>query len=392
MAAGGRADGQFLHHGGRDRPRPACAPPPPVYNAEVRYQIDAFRNEHAAQFQEMVRSLEAVGLSRDLGPEDEAENSKVTHMSGTIQSSRARRLLLESHVKTIRLQPQGSKVPGDASPVRVQLELAAGFDKEPGRFLYELATVRGVEQEGGPRLERQWRLAKQVREVLATLGFHEAAGYDRRAHTRLVGTVPANQLPALLEDLRRQPGAWQLPNDPPIDSILLAGLRRYPQGAAVLDGILRDWNNHPAGTKLLDKVVAQWSKTQVAREFLSTLPAELREHFELSKPFLLTQMAQRPEADALLQQLLKDVLALPAPGAPELMDMVLKRLAGQPAAQSLPMLLRTESPIRTLEVMPAWPLPADRPVAAAPPQGQEKLTPDLRGHWPAAETNRSGWK
>ena len=92
--------------------------------------------------------------------------------------------------------------------------------------------------------------------------------------------------------------------------------------------------------------------------------------------FSWRRWAQRKEADPLLQQLFKDVLASPA--ASELLEMVLNRLAGQPAAQNLPMFFGPEAPLRVVEVIPSWPLPADRPVEAAPPKGQEKLTPELR--------------
>ena len=157
--------------GSRICSRAAAPSPPPTYEIEIRYQIQAFRKEHVVQFLDMVRTLEASGLTRALGPEDEVENPRVTHMKGTIDSARARQLLLESHVKTILLLPQGSKLPSDASPVRVLLELTSGFRREPPRFQYELSTVRSVEQEGGPRLERQCQMAEQVREVLKLSGF-----------------------------------------------------------------------------------------------------------------------------------------------------------------------------------------------------------------------------
>jgi hypothetical protein len=180
-------------------------------------------------------------------------------------------------------------------------------------------------------------------------------------------------LPALLEDLRHQPAAWKLPG---ADSVVLAGLRRYPEGEAVLEGILKDWNRLPAGAKLLEKLAAQWSKQQPGAGYLRTLPLEMREQPELARPFLLAHLAHRPESDALLQDLLKSVLENTV--APEFMGIVLRRLLPHPAAGDLPLLLRTDSPIRVTQVMPSLPLPQARPALAAPPNGQEKLAPELR--------------
>src|SRR5262249_34290956 len=76
-----------------------------------------------------------------------------------------------------------------------QLRLLAG--REPGT---------AEELDGAVDRQRQQRvLADQVRAVLQEFGFREAAGYDDRGHTRLVGTVPAGKLDPLLDDLRRTP-------------------------------------------------------------------------------------------------------------------------------------------------------------------------------------------
>ena len=102
----------------------------------------------------------------------------------------------------------------------------------------------------------------------------------------------------------------------------------------------------------------------------------MREQPELARPFLLAHLAHRPESDALLQDLLKSVLENTV--APEFMGIVLRRLLPHPAAGDLPLLLRTDSPIRVTQVMPSLPLPQARPALAAPPNGQEKLAPELR--------------
>ncbi len=190
----------------------AAAPPPPAkYDVVVRYDIDAFRNQRVAQFRDMVDLLRRFGFAKGEGPEDEAENRAVNRMSGTIASADARKLLLERHVRAVRLQPAGSDVPKGDATVRVQLELNGILTPEPGRFLYGLDAVRRMESEDGPALERQRLLADQARGVLAKLGFREAAGYDTRAFSRLVGTVPASKLDLLLDDLRTQANGADLP-------------------------------------------------------------------------------------------------------------------------------------------------------------------------------------
>jgi hypothetical protein len=196
---------------GAQPPEPAAPPPPAKYDAVIRYQIDAFRNERLVQFAEMLDFFTKLGFDKAPGPEDEAEDRRHTLMDGTVGADNARKLLLERHVKALLLRPAGMKLPADKTPLRVQLELTAGPIVEPGRFVYPAEAVRRLESEGGPPLARQRELADQVRGVLAKLGFREAVGYDTRAHSRLVGTYPADALGALLEDLRRQPGAEKLP-------------------------------------------------------------------------------------------------------------------------------------------------------------------------------------
>lgn len=169
--------------------QPAAPKPPAEYNAFIRYQIDAFRTEHIRQFDEMVDALAKLGFHKGPGPDDERESRAVNRMAGTVASADARKLLNQRHVKTILLVPRGAELPADAEqPLRVQIELASGLDREAQR-----------------------RLAEQVRSVLAPLGFREAVGYDHRGQTRLVGMIPFSRLDALLNDLRKHPAGAKLP-------------------------------------------------------------------------------------------------------------------------------------------------------------------------------------
>lgn len=356
---------------------PAAPAPPAKYDVTVRYSIDVPRHGRVLQFREMKAFFKKHGFTRDEEdlPDDEEDNPRHVRMTGTVPAGSARTLLAERHVRALRLVPAGAKLPGAEAPVRVQLELAAGPLIEPGRYLYGTAAVRQAEQEGGAVLQGQRLFADQVRAVLVKLGFQEAVAYDHRAHTRLLGSIPAGKLDLLLDDLRRQPAAWQLPADPPIDSVLLAGLRRYRGGEDVLEGILNDWDAHPEGTKLIDKAVAAWGKEPPAVTYLRTLPPEVRESATAVKGLLLVHLVHRPEAQGVLQALFRDALASPA--GPDLMGLVLRRLPAA-AVRDLPILLRTDSPVRVIEVQPELPLPRPRPAPPAIAKGQEKLTPELR--------------
>lgn len=162
-------------------PTPA---PPKEYDVQLRYRIHAGRNERLRQFDELIAFLNSVGFKKSPGSDTEAEDPSENMMTGTIASRDARKLLGDHRVKTILLTPPGFKAP-DEGPVKVQIEIAAGYPTE-----------------------RQLALYEQTRAKLETLGFRENVGYDNRGLSRLLGTVPANELPSLLKDLRGQPGGW----------------------------------------------------------------------------------------------------------------------------------------------------------------------------------------
>jgi hypothetical protein len=169
------------------------APPAPaVYDVRIRYRIDAFRNERVVQYGEMMRFLQAHGFRRDPNaevPENEAEDRQATRLDGTVPGKRALELAAERHVQSILLVPQGAMLPGDAKAlVRVHLGLHAGLPADRQHLLYD-----------------------QAREVLASIGFREGAGYDHRGFTRLVGMIPVGQLDTLLTDLRTLPAGTRQP-------------------------------------------------------------------------------------------------------------------------------------------------------------------------------------
>jgi hypothetical protein len=177
--------------------QPAAPAPPKEYQVQIRYRIQAGRNERVRQFYPMVEFFEALGLKRDDVRANEAEDATLNRMTGTISSAKARRLLEEPHVKSLLLMPPGFKLPGVAeqdNPVKVQIELVGGLP--PGQ---------------------QRLLSEQVRERLKAFGFKEAIAYDHRGFTRLVGTVRGGDVETLLKDLRGEPAGWLAPLTPLAD-------------------------------------------------------------------------------------------------------------------------------------------------------------------------------
>ena len=171
---------------------PAAPPPPETYDVQISYRINAFRNERLLQYYEMLRFLKKAGFQRDpeeVVPDTEPEDVTSTRMSGTIPSRRARGLLTERHIHSIQLIPHGAKLPDDkATRVRVEIELFNNLVPE-----------------------EQYQLHRQTFEVLAGLQFFQAAGYDHRGYTRLVGSMPLARVDTLLTDLRQQPAGKKLP-------------------------------------------------------------------------------------------------------------------------------------------------------------------------------------
>jgi hypothetical protein len=177
--------------------QPAAPKGPAEYDATLHFRIDAVGNDRIAQYLAMVRHLRSVGFQRDPNEDTvgEAEDPRANRMRGTIAAGKVNLLLNDRHVKSVLLLPRGQKPPADKEArVRVDLRLRSGL-----------------------ALERQRLLADQARTVLTTLGYRDAVGYDHLGHTRLLGTIPAERLETLLEDLRRQPAAAN--QGPPLETI-----------------------------------------------------------------------------------------------------------------------------------------------------------------------------
>lgn len=221
-------------------------PPPKQYQAKIRYQIHAARNDRIAQFFELVRFLEALGFQKEPGAESEPEDPSEVFMSGVIGSADARKLLGDRRVKALLLVPEGFKLPDEADqPVKVQLDLATGFPPATQKLL-----------------------ADQSLGKLRRLGFREKVGYDHHGFTRLVGTVPAGQLETLLKDLRWQPAGWLLPDD--AQSQLPSPLKAVSPIRVV------QVVPEPAGVAAAQEPPAAPAKPEKGREFLAKISPDLR--------------------------------------------------------------------------------------------------------------------
>jgi hypothetical protein len=179
----------------QDPPRPPSPPPPAKYKAQVRYIINAARDQHVAQFKALAAHLEHLGFEftpplDELPPALPADPMQDV-LTGLVPSTNALKLLDSPSVASILLMPPDYKLPADGDqPVRVQFELRSGY-----------------------RSDQQLRLIEQVRVLLQHFGFQEAYGYDQRGytgrpHSRLRGTLPAGQLDVVFRDLRKQPSGW----------------------------------------------------------------------------------------------------------------------------------------------------------------------------------------
>ncbi len=334
------------------RSQTQAPPPPALYDVQIRYHIDAARNERVAQFNELLKTLKQVGFVLDPSKVDDTdpEDNRATRLYGTVSADKSRQLLTVRNVRTVLLTPANVRTPDDkAAPVRVQLLLATM-----------------------PSLERQRQLHDQMRKVLVGLGFKEGVSYDHRGYTRMVGSIPAGQLETLLGGVRLVPSGWPL-----INATLLADLRGHGGGGDLLEAILYDWIKTPAGKKAVDTAVEDWRTEPAAKKFAATLPLDPKDRIEASvlQEQLMVQMAHHPDAHDVLQALLGR--ALRSEGAPQLVEMLLRRINPHPANAELPLLYRSLAPLRLIEVQ-AGPAPEVRPAPPAIPAGQERLDPELR--------------
>lgn len=225
----------------------AISPPPPKeYRVILRYQLRGPRVERLRQFAAMKSYLQSLGFQKDASEENEAEDPRITRITGTIGSANARKMLGDEHVRSILLAPSDFSPPAEAQqPVKVQLELM-----------------------GGRELDRQRLLADQLKEVLKNGGFQEAIAYDNRGHTRIVGTIRAGLVPRLLDDLRLQSSGWPTPDKPRTEL-------PAPLGTSVWPLTTIEVIPEPAGIPPV-KALAQLPAVPAGQEFYAKITPDLR--------------------------------------------------------------------------------------------------------------------
>jgi hypothetical protein len=183
--------------------RPAAPPPPVKYEVVLRYRIRAPRDQHVVQYDAMIEHLKKLDFQfnppLDQNPETDREDPTKNQLKGSIASDKFLRLLANPSVTSVLIMPPDFEYPPKDLDklVRVQLELAGGFDTR-----------------------QQRELAEQVKAVLTYLQFREAPAYDHRGYsgrpfTRISGTIPQGRLEVLLKDLRGQPAGWFAPRIAP---------------------------------------------------------------------------------------------------------------------------------------------------------------------------------
>jgi hypothetical protein len=329
------------------------APPPPAqYDVQIRYQIEAPRNERVRQYNELLGSLKKIGFVLDTSKVEETdpEDVRATRLYGTISGDKALQLAQVRNVRTVLLTPANAKPADDkTTPVRVQLQLA----QTPGR-------------------QTQRQLVEQLRPVLAGLGFKEGVAYDNRGFTRMVGSIAVGPLETLLNGVRLVPSGWSL-----LNPSLLADLRSHPGGGDLLETILSDWSRNPAGKKTVDAAVEDWRGEPAAKKYAATLPLNPNDRIDalVLQERLMVQMAHNADARDVLQLLQARVLR--DEKAPELVDILLRRVNAHAANAELPVLYRTAAPLRLIEVQ-NLPLPEARPAPRPVAAGQEHIDPELR--------------
>jgi hypothetical protein len=180
--------------------QPPQAPPPAKYKVTLRYSILATRDLHVMAYDGLIKHLQKLNFDfdppRDKVPDTDREDRSKNYLRGTIESSKALKILDDPVVQSVLLVPDGFDLPPE---VMVRLQLG-----------------------GNLSADRQRELANQLRVLLRELGFKEAVAYDhrgytRRPQTRVVGTIPKDRLEILLRDLRNHPAGWLGPILPRVE-------------------------------------------------------------------------------------------------------------------------------------------------------------------------------
>lgn len=161
---------------------------------QIHYRIQANRDERIRQFKDLTAHLAKLGFVAT--PREDADldilDPNAERFAGTIPGANVLKVLDDPRVLAIQFAPAAfaSDDPAKLVPVRIGLTSTTvpARDRKP--------------------------LHRQTVEQLERLGFREATGYEHHGYTVVRGSLPAENLPRLLRDLRGEPGGWFLPDSP----------------------------------------------------------------------------------------------------------------------------------------------------------------------------------
>jgi hypothetical protein len=325
---------------------PVAPPPPAEYRVLFRYGLPSSRNPHVAQFDAMMTYLKSIGLKLELPPDADAEflreDASVNWLVGTIPSGQARKMLTEPHVRSLLLLPASAKLPEGMNPVRIQMELR-----------------------GGMTIRNQQLQAAQALALLQAFGFREAAGYDHRGHTRLVGTLPANQLLALVADVRLLP-----PGIKYLKNFIAKDAGTYAAIAETLDYLLDELRGEQNGPAVLRTLLIDLKRHKADEDFPYDLLVRLMDQ-------LAADIKRFPAGADTLEAVLIQLQNQPA--GRDLVESLFSRLRRPAVGVDLPLLYRSTSPIQITEAFPDVPAAKDAAAEAIPKELENlSLTPELR--------------
>ena len=171
---------------------------PESVHVDLRYRIQAGRDERVRQFRTMSEFLAKLGFQADAKPDADLDilDPTAERLSGTLPSKAVNSLITDPRILTVITRGVDAKLPDDtAKLVEIQAQITSGLDQP-----------------------EQHQFHDQVAAQLTRLGFRENVGYDHAGYSRVRGAIPAGRVANLLTDLRDQPTGWFF-NDIPRDQL-----------------------------------------------------------------------------------------------------------------------------------------------------------------------------
>ncbi|MGL6074272.1 MAG: hypothetical protein ACRC8S_08935 [Fimbriiglobus sp.] len=158
------------------------------YSIDLRYRIQADRDERIRQYRAMKLHLKNLGFEETVREDGDLDifDSTAEMLSGTIPSANVTKLFEDSHIKTVVARPTEMMLPEDGKKlVAVRLRLPSGF-----------------------AAAEQQKLHEQTSQHLGLMAFQEEVGYDHKGFTWLRGKLPFENASQLTKDLRNLPAGW----------------------------------------------------------------------------------------------------------------------------------------------------------------------------------------